>query len=46
MVIDTPDDEIMHVVTKKDIEKEEDDEFLLPSKISASDATKALNTAM
>ncbi|XP_050524168.1 jerky protein homolog-like [Daktulosphaira vitifoliae] len=40
------DDEIIHAVTKEDIEKEEDDEFLPPSKISASDATKALNTVI
>jgi len=36
----------MHAVTKEDIEKEEDDEFLSPSKISASEAIKALNTAI
>jgi len=36
----------MHAVTKEDIEKEEDVEFLPPSKISASDTTNALNTAI
>lgn len=40
------DDEIMHAVTKEDIEKEENDEFLPPSKISAPEATKALDTAV
>ncbi|KAL4103997.1 hypothetical protein QTP88_019310 [Uroleucon formosanum] len=40
------DDEIIHAVTKEDIEKEKDDELLPPSKISASEATKALNTAI
>jgi len=39
------DDEIMHAVTKEDIEKE-DDAFLSPSKISASEATNALNMAI
>jgi len=36
----------MHVVTKDDVEEEQDDVFLSPSKISASETTKALNTAI
>ena len=40
------DDEIIQAVTKEDIEKEEDEEFLPPSKVSASEATKALTTAI
>ncbi|CAI6358933.1 unnamed protein product [Macrosiphum euphorbiae] len=40
------DDEIIQAVTKEDIEKEKDEEFLPPSKVSASEATKALTTAI